>query len=96
MSSVIAFLEMMGRDASLAHADTDRLTEALAMMPVAAQAQAAILDQDPRRLETLLDAHLIVFCGLFPGKEDDDEDDGDEPRKDDDEITRALGAPCVA
>jgi hypothetical protein len=77
MSSVIDFLEKMGRDAWLHHASQNEVELALASEPIDSELQAAILARNSSQLGVLL-GQGIYCCMQEPGKEDEDEDEDSE------------------
>lgn len=89
MHDAIAFLETMGQDASLRHADENTLQNAMNARGLPPFEQAALARADGRSLAGTLGAPRVIACALFPVKEDED-DKPDEPQRDDDEIRMAL------
>ncbi|MBS0577077.1 MAG: hypothetical protein JSS45_11770 [Proteobacteria bacterium] len=89
MHDAIAFLETMGQDASLRHADANTLQTVMNARGLSPFEQAALARADGRSLPLALGAKHVVACLLFPVKEDED-DKPDEPQRDDDEIRMAL------
>lgn len=85
MSNVIDFLDRMGSDSRLRHADAAVLAAALQQANLDPELQAAVLAGDQQRLEAVLGARTNVICGLSPAEPDD----APEPADDDEEI-RAL------
>lgn len=86
MSNVIAFLETMGQDASLAHAGAGTLVVALSNAQIDLPMREAILEMNQKQLEALLGVKPNVCCVFLPDKKEDDED---EP-SDDDEVSSRL------
>jgi hypothetical protein len=73
MSSVIRFLETMGKSAGLRHAVKPVLYRALSEHQVDQDAQWAILRGDQGRLETLLGARTEMVCFVaLPDSDDAD------------------------
>jgi hypothetical protein len=95
MSNVIGFLEEMGRDAQLRHADADARESALTRAEIVPSVHAAIASGDTRRLEAVLGARTNMVCGLAPGKQDN-EDPAEPSKQDDDEEIRATAFLRVA
>ena len=62
MSSVVSFLEMMGRDAGLRYAARPAVYKALGESGIDQEAQWAILRADQARLADLLEAHTNLNC----------------------------------
>lgn len=81
MSNVIEFLDAMGRNAQLRHADADTLAAALEQAQIDPALRAAVLSGDQQRLESLLGARTNVVCGFAPAQDDEDQ----EKAPDDDE-----------
>lgn len=71
MSNVIGFLDAMGRDAQLRHADTGTLAAALEQAQIDPALRDAVLSGDQQRLESLLGARTNVVCGFAPAEDDD-------------------------
>ena len=92
MSNVIGFLERMGQDAQLRHADNNEMELALNRAEIDPNLQTAILNGDQVQLEALLGARTNVVCAIMPGKEEDDEEGDEHPLPDDDEVTRFHAA----
>jgi hypothetical protein len=84
MSNVIKFLENLGQDATLRHADAMELELQLVRAGIEPVMQMAIREKDQKRLEALLACSSNVCCGVFPGKEDEEEEEA--PSKDDEEV----------
>ena len=89
MSNVIGFLERMGQDAQLRHADNIEIEQALTREQIDDELRSAILGSDQVKLESLLGARTNVYCLIAPGKKDDEEEE-DSPDRDDDEITQSC------
>lgn len=81
MSSVMDFLEMIGRDVQLRHASRAEMTAAMAHLQIETEIQAAILAQNQEQLEALVGTKNVcclwipgqVSCLLIPGINDEDE-----------------------
>jgi hypothetical protein len=86
MSNLLAFLEAMGQNAEMRHADSRTLYDALNETSVDAEACWAIMRGDSTSLATLLKAPHITCCVFAPKKNDEDE----EAPQDDDEIRLLL------
>lgn len=85
MSNVIAFLESMGKDASLARLEGEAYVAAVDALGLDDAPRQALLDRDASALADLLGVRLEMMCMLFPAdddKKDDDQDDSDEPDQD--------------
>lgn len=87
MSNVIGFLDAMGRDAQLRHADTGTLAAALEQAQIDPALREAVLSGDQQRLESLLGARTNVVCGFAPAQDDDDQDKAPD---DDEEIVASA------
>src|SRR5688500_10761870 len=72
MSNVIALLETLGADASLANMDAGEFAAAVAGLPLDDDARAALLARDADALNGLLGGRMQMMCLLFPA-------DGQEP-----------------
>jgi hypothetical protein len=83
VSHVIDFLERLGEDAHLRHAQGDELARALAEAGVDVHAGALILRDDRRALRDLLGAMPDMVCGIAVPQDDDDKEDEDEEEEDD-------------
>lgn len=85
MSNVIDFLESMGQNAQLRYATSDEVEQALARAQITTELQAAILGNDSRALEALLDIQANVCCALHAPEDEpeEDEDDGKDDDQDD-------------
>jgi len=66
MSNIVNFLERMGQDASLRHANDQQLDSALAQMSIQQDDRAILLLRDQVKLETLLGAQANVCCTIEP------------------------------
>jgi hypothetical protein len=84
MSNVLEFLERVGQDWQLRHADPATLRHVMAQAGIAESLQPVILDHDLRRLEALLSLASNVCCAVHPAHEDDEEVAEDEDFDDDD------------
>lgn len=68
MSSIIGFLEKVGRDATLRHAANGQLLAAMQRDRIAPALQTAILSQDRLEIESMLGARDKMYCATFPVK----------------------------
>ena len=84
MSTVISFLEMVGKDADLRFLTSEQLELA---MPETCRVRAGVLG-NLEGLKTLVGATKIVFCGVM---RPDEEEEEEEPGQEDDEV-RLAGA----
>jgi hypothetical protein len=85
MRNVLEFLERVGQDCQLRHAEPAVLAEALARAGIDTGLHQAILDPDSSRLQALLDLPANICCAVHPAHEDDDEDEEDEEDEDPDD-----------
>jgi hypothetical protein len=88
MSNVLEFLERVGQDWQLRHADPATLKYAMHQAGIDESLHPALLTRDARRLEALLNLDANVCCAVHPAHEeaaDDDEDDDFSLDDDDDE-----------
>lgn len=89
MNNVIAFLERMGRDPSLAKLPTEELAAVIDEAGLDDAPRQALLDRDADALNGLLGGRHKMLCLLFPAegddqkKQDDDKEDGEQPDDDD-------------
>lgn len=94
MNNVIAFLERMGRDPSLAKLPADELAAAINEAGLDDAPRQALLAGDADALNDLLGGRHKMLCLLFPAegddqkKQDDEKEDGDQP--DDDERKESI------
>lgn len=91
MHDVIAFLETMGQDASLHHANADALPETMLAFRLTTNGQAAAERDVAAALADAMQARRVAACLLFPVKEDED-DKPEQPDRDDDEVRMELAA----
>jgi hypothetical protein len=84
--NIIEILEKLGQDAQLRHAPAADLAHALIEAGADETVRAALMGEDRRRLESLLEARHNVCCMIaHPLREDDDElEDDDEGESQDD------------
>ena len=66
MSTVIDFLERMGQDAQLRHANNVQLELALANTAIGTPERATILGGNQRALGELLGAKINLCCMVYP------------------------------
>lgn len=89
MNNVIAFLERMGRDPSLAKLPEDELAAVIDAAGLDDAPRQALLDRDADALNGLLGGRHKMLCLLFPAegddqkKQDDEKEDGEQPDDDD-------------
>lgn len=79
MHNVIAFLERMGRDPSLAALPEDELAKVLAEAGLDDAPRQALLDRDADALNGLLGGRHKMMCMLFPAEGDEEKKDGEQP-----------------
>lgn len=94
MPNSIEFIEALGKDAELRHADSKTIERALSAMPIDVALRDAILAADQARLEKLLGAQTNVCCMIH--SPDDDEDDEEEPSQDDEKDARTSARTALA
>lgn len=82
MHDVLEFLERVGQDWQLRHAEPGVLAHALAQTGIDTAMHPAILEADSRRLQSLLALSANICCAVHPAHEDDDEEDLDEEEDD--------------
>jgi len=82
MSSVIDFLEKMGKDAQLRYASQDELTLALTETQIESELGAAIIAKSTSELYALLHQGPLFCVQTTPGKEEEEEEEGDEEGED--------------
>jgi hypothetical protein len=92
VSNVVDLLEKIGQSSRLQALDQEQLAEALSQAGLAPAVQAAIVQQQPRRLEQLLGASTNVCCLIHAPQ--DDEPDQKQP--DDDRKSVSLSAQSGA
>lgn len=95
MHDTIAFIETMGSDARLRHADASDLMDAVSACAIAPAAQSAICTGNGHALAAGLGVATIRSCLLFPVKEDDKDDDKEPDRDDEQEIILALSHSLI-
>ena len=79
MSSVIEFLEQMGRDAQLRRATAPEIEAAMIQAGFEPGLRTAILAEDPRLLESWMGAGHNICCLVnAPDEEPDSEEEGEE------------------
>jgi hypothetical protein len=66
MSNVIEFLEKMGQDSSLRHADRDQILTAMLSEKIDTTLHASILNADREQLENVLNVEPNVCAIIFP------------------------------
>jgi hypothetical protein len=77
MTSVIDFLEKMGKDAQLRHASQDELVLALEEAQIEASLGAAIIAKSTSELYALLHQGPLFCVQSAPGKEEEEEEEGE-------------------
>ncbi len=93
MTTIVDFLERVGKDPELRHATSAELEQALTGLGMDPELRAAIANGDQAWLESLLGAATNVCCGLHTPDDDDDEDgEEDDDEKDNDEVACVEGA----
>lgn len=84
MSNVIAFLESMGRNASLSRLSGDDYAAAVESLALDDSSRQALLARDAQALNGLAGGRLQMMCILLPAdgdenQKDQNQEDGDEP-----------------
>ena len=79
MQNLIAFLERMGRDPSLAKLPQDELEQRLLEAGLDDAPRRALLDRDADALNGLLGGRHKMMCMLFPAEGDEEKKDGEQP-----------------
>jgi phosphopantothenoylcysteine synthetase/decarboxylase len=85
MSNVLEFLERVGQDWRLRHAEPAMLAQALSQAGIETSLHQAILDHDSKRLQALLNLSATVCCAVHPAHEDEDDDAEEDEDLDDDD-----------
>lgn len=85
MSDIVEFLERMGSDARLRHADHEVVRQELEQAELAPEARMAILDSDRAALEALVAARASICCMVHAPEDDEDEESEEEPEDDESE-----------
>lgn len=85
MSNVIQFLELMGKDASLANMSHEEYAIAVKASGVDDVAQLALLSRDQNALNDSIGAYKKMMMLLVPAEDDDqgEDKDKDDEKKDD-------------
>ena len=89
MNNVIAFLERVGRDPSLAKLPAAELAAVVQDLGLDDAPLQALLARDADALNGLLGGRHKMMCMLFPAegddqkKQDDEQEDGEQPEHDD-------------
>ena len=68
MSSMISFLESVGRDAALRHASSGQLDEVMRRGRIAPVLRAAILGGERAEIDSWLGVRSRIYCATFPVK----------------------------
>ena len=68
MSNVIGFLESVGRNAALRHAQREQLLQAMQGEDITPTLQAALLDTSRAQMDSLLGVRETLYCSNFPVK----------------------------
>ena len=78
MSSIIAFLEELGKNAQLRDAAVADLEDVMIVSAIDPEVRAAILAEDQKRLEVLLGASTNVCCMVRTPEHDDESEHGED------------------
>jgi hypothetical protein len=99
MSSVIDFLEKMGKDAKLLHAPQNELSLAMEQAHIEAPLLSAILDGDAAKLRALLNQGSMnqrpMHVVQLPVHEDDDDERKDDDKEPPQESGRTESRPAL-
>jgi hypothetical protein len=95
MTSVIAFLDLLGKNPALAHASNEEYTAAeytaaVDALDLAEPARQALLARDAAGLNELLGGRSKMICALFPVEDDNKKDDEDQPADDQDQKKESI------
>lgn len=90
MTSVIAFLDLLGKNPALAHASREDYTAAVDALGLPQATRQALLARDAAGLSDLLGGRSKMICALFPVEDDNKKDDQDEPAEDQDEKKESI------
>ena len=91
MSTVIRFLETMGRDASLERLDARRFEEMVDSLSEDSASKQALLGRDASALSRLLDGRHKMYCFIM-APDDDGQKDGQVPDDEHDEPAEIPGS----
>jgi hypothetical protein len=68
MSSVIGFIENIGRNATLRHASREQLLQAMQSESFSPKLQDTLLSADMSAMDSLLGVRETMYCSLLPVK----------------------------
>lgn len=84
MTDIIDFLEKLGQDSQLRHADSGEIRQALTEAGIDRLAAAAIVAGDESKLAEQLAARSDLCCLVYaPRREDEEEEEGEVPAEED-------------
>ncbi len=84
MTDIIDFLEKLGQDSQLRHADAGEIQRSLSEAGVDPLAAAALVAGDERKLAEQLAARSDLCCLVYaPRREDEEEEEGEVPAEED-------------
>jgi hypothetical protein len=90
MTSVIAFLDLLGKNPALAHASNEEFTAAVDALDLGEPARQALLARDAAGLNELLGGRSKMICALFPVEDDNKKDEEDQPADDQDQKKESI------
>ena len=93
MSSIIGFLERMGRDSRLRHAEGEELAQALTEAQIEPLLAGAVLAGDPARLQSTLEVERTLCCLVYRPDEEKTEEDEEEGEDDGEDESEKEGVP---
>lgn len=88
MSSIIQYLESIGRDATFGALGPEQYAAAIAALEIDDASRQALLRRDATALNDVLGGRPTMFCLIAPAEDDDDqgEDEQDDKQQDDQKI----------
>jgi len=95
MTTIVDFLERVGKDPELRHATAAELDQALTGIGIDPELRAAIAHGDQARLESLLGAATNVCCGLHTPDDEDEEDAEEDDDEEQNEDVASGGGACL-
>lgn len=85
MSSIIGFLERVGRDAQLRQASEDDLLQVLDEMGVGATTSRTVLRADSAMLHAMLQVSPTLCCLIYAPQEEEGDEEGEDDAESGDE-----------
>jgi hypothetical protein len=84
VTDIIDFLEKLGQDSQLRHADSGEIRQALSEAGIDPLAAAALVAGDERKLAEQLGARSDLCCLVYaPRRDDEEEKEGEVPAEED-------------